>query len=125
MTASAPSVATEADTTRLTVSGFAEVQVPADRVRLRFAVETQAESAADAASRNGDTMRSVLERVRSAVGADDRVETSGYRLSPRYRPSNDRDLGPEVVGYRAQNAVVVVLRDVDRVGDARTPSSWC
>jgi uncharacterized protein YggE len=105
-----------ADTTSLTVSGFAEVEVPADRVRLRFAVETQATSAEVAASQNAETMRAVLERVRSEVGPDDRVETSGYRLSPRYRPSNDREAGPEIVGYQAQNAVVVVLTDVDAVG---------
>jgi uncharacterized protein YggE len=117
MTAPKASVAAEADTTQLTVSGFAEVQIPADRVRLRFAVETQAVSAAEAASQNGETMRAVLERVRATVGTGDQVETSGYQLSPRYRPSNNRDLGPEVVGYRAQNAVVAVLRDVDRVGD--------
>ena len=107
---------TSADSTRLTVSGFAQVQVPADRVRLRFAVETQAASAEVAASRNAETMRAVLESVRSRVGAEDRVETSGYRLSPRYRPSDDRDAGPEIVGYQAQNAVVVVLNDVDAVG---------
>lgn len=107
---------TSADTTRLTVSGFAEVRVPADRVRLSFAVETQAASAEVAASQNAETMRAVLDRVRSEVGSGDRVETSGYRLSPRYRPSEDRTAGPEIVGYQAQNAVVVVLADVDAVG---------
>lgn len=117
MTTPAASAAAEADTTRLTVSGFAEVQIPADRVRLRFAVETQAASAAEAASRNGETMGAVLEGVRAAVGADDRVETSGYQLSPRYRPSNDREVGPEIVGYRAQNSVIAVLSDVDRAAD--------
>lgn len=105
-----------ADTTRLTVSGFAEVTVPADRVRLRFAVETEAPSAAEAATQNAATMSAVLERVRAEVDAADRVETAGYGLSPRYRPAPARDQAPEIVGYQARNAVVVVLSDVDGAG---------
>ena len=106
----------EPDTSRLTVSGSAQVLVPADRVRLRFAVETQAPTAEEAAAQNARTMNAVLERVRSEVGPEDRVETSGYGLSPRYRPAPERDQAPEIVGYQARNAVVVVLADVDAAG---------
>ncbi len=105
-----------ADTTRLTVTGSAEVQVPADRVRLRFAVETEAASADVAAAENGEIMNRVLQAVRSAVASGDRVETSGYRLMPRYRPAPERDQAPEIAGYRAQNGVLVVLTDPDAVG---------
>ena len=106
----------EPDTSRLTVSGSAQVLVPADRVRLRFAVETQAPTAEEAAAQNARTMNAVLERVRSEVGPEARVETSGYGLSPRYRPAPERDQAPEIVGYQARNAVVVVLADVDAAG---------
>ena len=109
-------VVSAADTTRVTVTGSAEIRVPADRVRLNFAVETEAASAAEAASANAETMTAVLERVRAAVGPEDRVETSGYRLMPRYRPASERNGEPEIAGYRAQNGVVVVLVDVDAVG---------
>jgi uncharacterized protein YggE len=112
--ASAPAL--QADTTRLTVTGSAEVQVPADRVRLRFAVETEAASADAAAAQNGEIMGRVLQAVRSAVGPDDRVETAGYRLMPRYRPAPERDEAPEIAGYRAQNGVLVVLVDPESVG---------
>ena len=116
MTSPERPVEVEADTTRLTVSGSAEVTVPADRVRIRFAVETEAATAAEAAASNARTMKTVLEGVRAEVGPEDRVETSGYGLSPRYRPATQRDAGPEIVGYQAQNAVVVVLADVDAAG---------
>jgi uncharacterized protein YggE len=104
------------DTTRLTVSASADVRVPADRVRLRFAVETEAATADAAARQNGETMNAVLERVRSVLGSGDRVETSGYRLMPRYPPQPQRNEAPEISGYRAQNEVIVVLMDVESVG---------
>ena len=85
-------------------------------MRLRFAVETEATSADVAAAENGEIMNRVLQAVRAEVGPEDRVETAGYRLMPRYRPAPERDEAPEVAGYRAQNGVLVILTDPDAVG---------
>lgn len=104
------------DTSRLTVTGTASVRVAADRVRVQVAVETEAATAEAASRDNAATMTRVLERVRPAAGAEARIETTGYQLSPRYRQSPDREGPPEIAGYRAVNQVVVVLEDVDRTG---------
>ncbi|MBT8402350.1 MAG: SIMPL domain-containing protein, partial [Gemmatimonadetes bacterium] len=104
-----------ADTGVVRVTGSARVDVPADRARLAFAMETEARSAADAADANAERMQAVVEAVRGAVGDDGRIETSGYSLQPIYnRP--EPGAPQAIVAYRVQNQVVVTLTDVDRVG---------
>ncbi|NNF38501.1 MAG: SIMPL domain-containing protein, partial [Gemmatimonadetes bacterium] len=104
-----------ADTGVVRVTGTARVDVPADRARLAFAMETEARSAADAADANAERMQAVVEAVRGAVGDDGRIETSGYSLQPIYnRP--EPGAPQAIVAYRVQNQVVVTLTDVDRVG---------
>lgn len=113
--ASAPAAAAQ-DTTRLTVTGSAEIRVPADRARLRIAVETEAATAAEAAAENAATMTRMLDRVRGLVREADQVETSGYQLFPRYRQRRDAEGGQEIIGYRAANQLVVTVAEVDRIG---------
>jgi uncharacterized protein YggE len=105
-----------ADTSRITVSGTASMDLPADRARIRLAVETVGATAAEASSSNAEIMQRVLNAVREPAGAGGRIETSGFTLAPRYRQSVPRDEAPEIVGYRATNQVEVVLDEVDRMG---------
>ncbi len=103
------------DTGEIRVSGTAHVEVTPDRARLRFAMETEAPSAAEAADANAAQMNDVLAAVRAAVGDAGTIGTSGYGLSPVY---NRPEPGGRqtITGYRAQNHVEVTLTDVDRVG---------
>lgn len=116
MTTPAPSVPrAAADTGVIRVSGTARVDVASDRARLRFAMETEAKSAADAADANAERMQAVLAAVRSAVGTDGSIGTSGYGLTPVYnRP--EPGAAQTITAYRVQNHVEVTLTDVDRVG---------
>lgn len=105
------------DTTRLTVSGSATVRAPADRARLQVAVETEGATAEVAARENASVMARVVDRVRGVLGADGPIETSGYRLTPRYAQPTQREAPPEIAGYQAINQLTVVVETVDRVGE--------
>ncbi len=104
-----------ADTGVVRVSGSAQIEVPADRARLHFALETEARSAAAASQANAEQMNAVLAAARTAVGNAGTIETSGYALSPIYS-TPERGGSQTITGYRAQNTLVVTLTDVDRVG---------
>jgi uncharacterized protein len=106
-----------ADTGTVSVNGVARVKVPVDRARVRFAVETEAPSAAEAVRQNATRMDGAITALRRAMGDAGSLETSGYNLSPIYRqPPRDEGGEPRIVAYRAQNHVVVTLTDPDRVG---------
>ena len=96
------------------VSGSAEVQVPADRARLSFAVETEAPTARAASQQNAERMDAVVAALRELVGADGRVETWGYSLQPRYRYREGQ--APAIQGYQAINHVRVTVDDVTGIG---------
>lgn len=106
------------DTTRVSVTGQATRTVPADRARVEVAVETEGATAAQASSANAELMNRVLAALRGEVDTtgESRLETTGYRLTPRYSQDRNREAPPRITGYQAVNRVVVVLDDVDRVG---------
>lgn len=103
------------DTTTLRVQGAAEVQVAPDRARIAFAVETEAETAREASEANARLMDRVVDALRGTNLPGLRVETSGYTLTPRYRPRRG-DEPQQIIGYTARNHVRVVVDDVDAVG---------
>ena len=101
----------------LLVTGTGEASVPSDRARIDFMVETQAPTAASAASQNADRMDAVMKALKSTGGATVTIETGGYDLSPVYRqPSRTGNDIPTIEAYRAVNHVRVRADDVARVG---------
>jgi uncharacterized protein len=104
-----------AQETTLRVQGSADVQVAPDRARISFAVETEAPTAREAAEANARLMDRVVSAVRETALPGLRVETSGYTLTPRYRPRRD-DAPQEIAGYTARNHAQVIVDDVDAVG---------
>ncbi len=110
---------TAADTGSVSVTGTATVRVPADRARVRFAVETEGTTAAQAATLNAEQMDQAMRALRDALGSTVTLETAGYNISPVYRqPPRDEGGQPRIVGYRATNQLVATLNDVERVGTA-------
>ncbi|MGD8281377.1 MAG: SIMPL domain-containing protein [Gemmatimonadota bacterium] len=96
------------------VSGNASVSVPTDQAQVAFAMETRAETAAEAASANATAMDRVLSALRASdlPGLD--LETFGYSLQPQY--STDQQRVRTIAGYIAQNNVRATVDDVDAVG---------
>lgn len=114
--AHAAGVALRADTGVVRVSGTATVSVPADRARLRFAVESRAADAAAAARANAREMEAVHGAVRTALGDAGEISTEGYGLTPEYsRPEPGDPDGRRIVAYRALNHVAVTVTNLDRV----------
>lgn len=99
------------------VQARGEVEVDPDRARISFAVETEAESARDAADENARRMARVLAAVREeGRGVEGfRAETSGYSLHPRYRTERQTSIR-EIAGYTARNHIVITVDAVDQVG---------
>ena len=117
LAACAPAEAQETPEPFLVVTGSGEARVATDRARLDFMVETQAVTAQEATTENGDRMDRVITALRAVGGATVAVETGGYNLSPVYRqPARNRNEVPTIEAYRAVNHVRVRADDLDRVG---------
>ena len=110
-----PREAPEAEGT-LQVTGQAQIPVPADRVRISFAVETAAPSAAEATSLNAQTMESVVSALRSSDAPGMEIETYGYSLNPEYEARPEDPRARAIVGYRALNNIRVLLGDLEATG---------
>lgn len=106
-----------ADTGQVTVNGRASVNVPSDRASVRFAVETEASSAAAAVTANAERMDAAVRALRGVLGDRGTLETSGYSLSPVYsRPPSNSGGESRIASYRALNHVQVTAHDVEMVG---------
>jgi len=103
-----------ADTATIVVTASASVSVTPDRARLRFAIETQAGSAAEATAANAEITEAAIASLRPFVGDDGSLATSSFAVGPIYGSDGSRS----VVGFRTSNALVVVLDDLDAVGRA-------
>jgi uncharacterized protein YggE len=102
------------------VTGSGTATVAPDVAYASFAVETRADSAAEAASSNAATMDAVVRALREAGIEGLRVETYGYNLQPQYTyPSQSGSNRTRVIdGYTAVNNVRATVPDVTAVGRA-------
>lgn len=100
------------------VTGQALIQVPVDRVRISFGVETESESAREASRLNAARMDAVMTALRGTGIPGMEIETFGYSLNPEYRmPNREAPSGQTISGYRAVNQVRVTVPDVGRAGE--------
>jgi uncharacterized protein len=99
----------------LQVNAVGTVLRAPDRAVVQLAVETLAETAAEASTRNAATMEQVLAALRRAGVPDARIRTTRIELHPRY--DHRRPEGPPLlVGYQAVNQVMVRLDELALVG---------
>lgn len=122
LAAPAPSVGQEAvepapGTVRVEATGAVEVEP--DRVVLRFAVETVADSAGAAVAANAERMGTVREALEGLGIPSDRIQTSGYHLQPEYarEPPREESGEPRITGYRASNQLRVTVDSASRAGE--------
>jgi len=104
---------------KLMLSATGETTVAPDLAYVSAGVVSQAQSASAALSDNAAKMNRVFSELRGAGVAESDIQTSNLSVSPVY--ANDRDNredGPRIIAYRANNQVSVTLRDLDRVGAA-------
>jgi len=98
----------------ITASATAEATVMADRATIRLGVQTQAATAAAAASQNAARSVSVMNALHKAGITDRDISTAAYDVSPQYRYA--QGAAPVVVGYSVTNSIMVTLRNVRQIG---------
>jgi uncharacterized protein len=96
------------------VDGSGETRTSPDTADLELAIETQAKTAEQAASRNAALAEKVIDALKSKLGDKGKITTGGYSLNPEYsqRPSEN----PTIIGYTAQNTVTVHTGALDLAG---------
>lgn len=104
----------EQATAFIEVSGTASVNVPTDEAQVAFAMETRAETAAEAAEANAAAMDRVLDALRRGDLPGLELETFGYSLQPQY--ATDQQRVRTIAAYAANNNVRATITDVDAVG---------
>ncbi len=102
--------------------GTATVNVKPDKVSVTVGVETDGETAAEAAATNAELMEQVLAALRALGISDEQIATSNYSVFPTYesRPAAEACImiyptppeclpKNEIVGYKATNSVTVTV----------------
>ena len=107
---------TKTMTRSITVTASAHIAAEPDRARISSGVSTEADTAREALNRNSDTMRKLIDGLKSlGIDAKD-IATSSLHVEPRY--NNPRDGQPSrVIGYRVTNQVTLVQRNLARLGE--------
>ena len=111
--ASAQSGGVERNT--LETTGRGEVKIKPDVAYLTLSVETNAKKASEAVNANADKMANVINSLKSQIGEQDKISTSGYQLYPVYE-YNEKIRESELTGYRAVNQVVVETKNLNGLG---------
>ena len=107
----------------ITVTGFGETRIAPDVALIRLGVETQADTAREAAETNARTAAAVSEAVKRMGIPAAQIQTSWYDVSPVYsreepEPGGGPPKPPRIVGYRVSNVVSVRLEGkLERVGE--------
>lgn len=102
----------------IAVTGVGQVQAKPDMATMSAGVTILGDTAKQAVADNSELMQTILKAMKS-FGIDERdMQTSNFSVSPRYsRP--DRNQAPaEIIGYQVSNTVVVIVRDIDSLGQA-------
>lgn len=100
---------------QVTVSARGEVQVTPDRARVQLGVETQAKTAAAAATENNRKQAAILAAIRNLGIPASAISTMGYNVFPveRYDQATRRSV---IDGYRVSNIVQVEVEKIEQAG---------
>src|SRR5690606_26587959 len=89
-----------------------------EEATLLLAVESEAQTAAEAGTANAAQMEQLVAALRQLGLGSDEIRTVGYNLNPIYGPQPDprQAESPRITGYRAVNTVQVDIDSIARVG---------
>jgi len=100
----------------LQVSGKGQITAIPDVANIIIAVETTKKTASDAVKENAEKMNMVMSEIKSKIGKDDKLSTSGYSLSPIY--SYDDKIGrSSLTGYTVSNSILIRIKNLKEVGN--------
>ena len=90
----------------------ASVEARPNQVHVSFAFETNSSEAQEAIRLNAALTDKVLKALKSDIGPDDSLSTSGFNLSPVYA----RREPSQLVSYRVKNSVSLTTKQVASLG---------
>ena len=94
-------------------TGTAVIRVQPDKAAVRLGVQSFALTPRESQAQNAGTVKAVLQAIRDQGIPPQDIGTDYVSLRPEY---DDRQRGPrQIVGYWTDNALVVTLRDVDKL----------
>jgi uncharacterized protein YggE len=100
----------------ITVSASGTVEAAPDQARIQTGVVSEAETAAQALTANSAAMSKLIAGLKeTGVEARD-IQTSQFRVEPRYTNPQDGRSAPAIDGYRVVNEVNVLVRDLPKLG---------
>ena len=111
--ASSQTVSNERNT--LQVSGRGELTAKPDKVNITISVDTTNQIASAAVKENADKMNKVTEKLKSHIGKNDKISTTGYNLSPVYT-YDEKTRKSDLSGYRVSNSIVVESKNLEGIG---------
>ena len=99
----------------ITVSATGTATAEPDQARITSGVSTEAPSARQALTGNSEAMDKVIAALK-AKGIDPKdIQTASFNVEPVMDYSKDGQ-PPKLRGYRVSNQVVVLVRDLDKMG---------
>jgi uncharacterized protein YggE len=105
----------------LSVSGEGIVRARPDIALITLGVISEADSARQALSANGESMTGIIAALKDEGMEARDLQTSGFSVEPIYsQPPPNYDgpepFEPEIAGYRVRNNLTLRIRDLERVG---------
>lgn len=106
----------EKDIPKLAVRGMAELEKPADQLRLTIGVISEGRLATEVLDDNARLMRDVVKAVEKAGLTKDEYQTGRFRVRPKYtrRPRTaEPEWKPQIIGYEVSNSINIKTMNLD------------
>jgi len=100
----------------LNVNGRGEVKARPDVAYLNISVISKAKTAQAALKDNANKTTNVLNKIKSLIGKQDTVKTSGFNLAPVYN-YNQTAKKSELTGYSVSNELIIKTVDLENLGN--------
>lgn len=114
-TVAAQSAMAAGDTGAITVVGEGKVTIEPDIARANIGVEVSGNTVADASAESKALIQAIITVLEDQGIASKDIQTSNFNIyAERYGPEGL--LADDEIQYRVNNMVMVVIRDLDRVG---------
>lgn len=116
--AAAPAMAQDAAfrASTFNLSAYGETRVAPDMATITLGVQNEELTAAGALKANGAKMNQVIAALRKAGIAERDIQTSNLNVNPQY--VYEQNQPPKFTGYQVSNQVTVVVRDLNKLGQA-------
>jgi uncharacterized protein YggE len=107
---------------RLHVRGSAELDKPADELRISIGVVTEHADPSQALSQNTRRMRAVVEAIEHAGLSDKEYQTGRFQIRPVWsqrppRQQADAEWRPQIVAYSVTNTINIKTKQLEKAGE--------